>query len=246
MLLFHSLKINMVLFNTVCIYLLFQRISTSQALYITNSEEPTYISTQSNDALDEGSAPDIPIVEPISFPVVVGTAPTFDGAFDSDPKTLGSIKSIDTQDSQLGVSGNIAPVYGVVAGPPSKGPAVGPPRFPPPTGIGMCAGLQTIFCCLFNFMGCVLWDNHLHSTTVCGLNDPDTYFACCDIRKEQQLHRHPPEHCKLAPGETERRKQFQYDQPGVAQQAGEAAIKIFTAPHPLTPYIEKVLIPQEN
>lgn len=229
------------LLSTFYIYILLG-VTTSQALSVGKVENSNDIVGRADDIPDWQNSPEIAAVKPISSPFVMENAQTSVGAYGPGSQNLPN--QINTEESQVAIPDDTAPLYGLFAVKPNI-PDRGPPRFIPPAGIDLCKGFQAIYCCLMDLfstlVGCVLWDNHLDSRRLCGTDDPNIYFACCDYKED--FVRPTSKDCTLAPGEKKRRKKFD----GLAaQKAGEAAIKILTAPHPFTPLIEKLLTPQES
>lgn len=217
--------------------------SASYAFYIGDVNEPRHVLNLAESTPDTQTLPRVPAVESISFSNSIAPNSDPDEITGPNPNILDSKAFFNTNDPQVDVSENATPENAALHA--MKGPPQGR-RMQPPDGIGLCKSLQSLFCCFADFLGCVLYDNHM-GPPLCGINDERIYFACCDnIQKTMPEKRiYPPQNCKLAPGEVKRRKQFDPpvqnsdDQPGTAQQLGEGAWKIITTPWLGWPIIEK-------
>lgn len=216
--------------------------SASYAFYIGDVNDSRHVLNSAESTPDTQTLPRVPAVESISFSNSI--APNSDEITGPLPNILDSKAFFNTNDPQVDVSENVTPenaaLYAERMVPPPG------PRMQPPEGIKLCKLLQSLFCCFAEFRGCVLYDNHI-GPPLCGINDKRIYFACCDNVKKTipEKRIHPPKNCNLAPGEVQRRKQFDPpvqnsdDQPGTAQQLGEDAWKIITIPWLGWPVIEK-------
>ena len=212
--------------------MMLQRVLVTQALYVANHKNANQTL---NSISDTQTFPGVSDIKPIE--VNVGPNQSSDEKFDSDSNIFAPIKLLNTDNSILDDGRIIAPIdtslYAERWGPPSG------PRMNPPAGIDFCDPSQDLYCCLADFRGCVLYDHHL-GPPLCGVDDERTFFACCDAAPDRKRERRKflPRNCKLAPGEARRRERFNTPE-NPAQQFGEGAWKIITAPYPLWPFIQK-------